>query len=138
MSSTLRNCETWGCTYYEQSPGSRKCRSCALGIKRPLAGGAGAGAGAGASPTVQTPDFRSLFQTGARAESGLHLATAPGDINDHFPFLVGPDAARRARDEAKSLEPALYMVMGALGDAATFTTDCSLATNNRHSVPSSG
>ena len=67
-----------------------------MGIKRPLAGGAGAGAGAGASPTVQTPDFRSLFQTGARAESGLHLATAPGDINDHFPFLVGPDAARGA------------------------------------------
>ena len=70
MSTTLKNCDTWGCTYYEQSPGSRKCRSCAMGIKRPLAaGGAGAGAGAGASPTAQAPDFRSLFQTGARAES---------------------------------------------------------------------
>ena len=45
MSTTLKNCDTWGCTYYEQSPGSRKCRSCAMGIKRPLAGGAGAPGG---------------------------------------------------------------------------------------------
>ena len=62
-SQTLRNCKSYGCTYYEYSPGSEKCLSCLKGIKTgPFGSGGGAGAGAATPPPAQS-SFKSMFSS---------------------------------------------------------------------------
>ena len=115
-SNALRKCKTYGCTYYEYSPGSEKCLSCLKGIKTgPFGSGGGAGAGAATSPPAQS-SFQSMFSPAVDLTAkGLRPLVPPAEINALFAWLTVADVESRAA--VGPLAPPLPFGPGASGAA---------------------
>ena len=101
-SQGLRKCKTYGCTYYEYTPGSYKCLSCLKGIKSgPFATSASAGAGASLSPPAQS-SFQSMFSAPDPLTKGLRITVAPEEVNNMFAWLTMADTPRREKALARN------------------------------------